>query len=143
MPRRRWSAPGPAPGTEVLMRGNRKRNGPGQVLPPKGKQRSWAMRFYAYGKRRYVTLGQSEDGWDRRRAERELRHVLADVERGIWRPVEPDPVLDADPDPTFHEFASDWYEGLRHEGLRETTLADYGWQLSSHLLPFFAGHHLS
>jgi integrase len=125
------------------MRKNGKRNGSGQVLPPKGKQRSWAIRFYAYGERRYTTLGRSENGWDRRRAERELRHVLADVERGIWRPPNPDPVPEADPDPTFHEFASDWYEGLKHEGLRETTLADYGWQLSSHLLPFFAGLRLS
>ncbi len=125
------------------MRANGKRNGRGQVLPPKGKQRSWAIRFYAYGKRRYATLGRSDEGWDRRRAERELRHVLADVERGIWRPVEPDPVPDKDPDPTFHEFASEWYAGLKHEGLRETTLADYQWQLSSHLLPFFAGHPLS
>jgi integrase len=113
------------------------------VLPPKGKQRSWALRFYAYGKRRYVTLGRSDEGWDRRRAEQELGHVLADVERGIWRPLEPDPAPDTDPDPTFHEFASEWHEGLRHEGLRETTLADYEWQLSSHLLPFFARHRLS
>ncbi len=94
------------------MRGNRKRNGRGQVLPPKGKQRSWAIRFHAYGKRRYVTLGRSDEGWHRRRAERELRHVLADVDRGIWRTVGPDPVADMDPDPTFHEFA------LRRSGMR-------------------------
>ncbi|MGH2926220.1 MAG: tyrosine-type recombinase/integrase [Solirubrobacterales bacterium] len=125
------------------MRDNRRRNRRGQVLPPKGKQRSWAIRFYAYGKRRYVTLGRSDEGWDRRHAERELGHVLADVERGIWRPIGPDPGPETDPDPTFHEFASQWYEGLRHEGLRETTLADYHWQLSSHLLPFFARHRLS
>ena len=125
------------------MRGNRKPNGTGQVLPPKGKQRSWAIRFRAYGKRRYMTLGRSDEGWDRRRAERELRYVLADVERGIWRPADPDPVSEAAPDPSFHGFASEWFEGLAHEGLRETTLADYGWQLSSHLLPFFASHRLS
>ena len=125
------------------MRGNRKPNSRGQVLPPKGKQRSWAIRFRSRGKRHYVTLGLSKDGWDRRRAERALRHVLADVERGIWRPRDPDPVPDAEPDPSFHAFASEWFEGLRDEGLREATLADYRWQLSSHLLPFFARHRLS
>ena len=46
--------------------------------------------------------------------------------------------------PQHHRtFASEWYEGLRHESLRETTLADYSWQLSCHLLPFFARHRLS
>ena len=63
------------------------RKATGQVIAPDGKQRSWALRFRAYGKRRYVTLGRPEDGWTRERAEVELRHVLADVERGIWRPA--------------------------------------------------------
>jgi len=37
-----------------------------------------SLRFTAYGKRRYVSLGSVSAG----DAERELRHVLADVERG-------------------------------------------------------------
>ena len=64
------------------------RKATGQVVEP-SDGRSWAIRFRAYGKRRYVALGTAEEGWDRRRAETELRHVLADVERGIWRPYEP------------------------------------------------------
>lgn len=66
------------------------RRASGQVIEP-SDGRAWAIRFRAYGKRRYVTLGTAEDGWNRRRAEGELRHVLADVERGIWRPYEPPP----------------------------------------------------
>lgn len=58
------------------------RKATGQVIAPAGKQRSWALRFRACGKRRYVTLGRPEEGWNRERAETELRHVLADVERG-------------------------------------------------------------
>jgi hypothetical protein len=54
--------------------------------------RVYALRFRAYGVRRYVTLGTAEDGWTREKAEDRLRHVLADVERGIWRPHEPEPV---------------------------------------------------
>jgi Phage integrase, N-terminal SAM-like domain len=119
------------------------RKATGAVIPPKGKQRSWAIRFRAYGKRRYVTLGTLEDGWDRGRAEAELANVLADVRRGIWRPPAPDLERVLRPDPTFHEFASEWFDGLRHEGQRETTLADYHWQLTCHPLPFFAGHRLS
>jgi hypothetical protein len=82
----------------------------GRVVPPDNKrQRSWALRFRAYGKRRFVTLGRSEDGWNRQRAERELRHVLADVERGIWRPEDKTAApAEAEPCPTFHEFASAW-----------------------------------
>jgi hypothetical protein len=66
------------------------RKASGQVLPPKGKQRSWALRFTAYGKRRFVTLGRN--GWNRQRAEAELENVLADVRRGIWQPHKPAPV---------------------------------------------------
>jgi len=61
----------------------------GQVIAPKGKARSWAIRFRAYGKHHHVSLGRPEDGWTRERAEAELRHVLADVERGIRQPHEP------------------------------------------------------
>jgi integrase len=116
------------------------RQATGQVIEPDGKQRGWALRFRAYGKRRFVTLGRPEDGWDRGRAEAELRHVLADVERGIWKPHEP---VEAPADvPTFHEFASEWYE--RHEQeWRPLTQADYKWVLTYHLLPFFKDHRLS
>ncbi len=69
------------------------------------------LRFRAYGRRQHVTLGTVAEGWTRERAEDALRHTLADVERGIWRP--PDraatPAAPALPeDPTFHEFASQW-----------------------------------
>jgi integrase len=118
------------------------RKATGQVIAPNGKQRSWALRFRAYGKRRFVTLGRPEDGWSRGRAEAELRHVLADVERGIWRPHEPEPVEAPREVPTFHQFASEWLDGRRPE-LRPRTVADYEWALSYHLLPFFAKHRLS
>src|SRR4051812_2974262 len=95
--------------------------------------RVYALRFPAYGKRRYVTLGSADDGWDRRRAEAELRHVVADVERGTWRPREPTPVIELPEDETFHEFASRWWQAKRRELKSET---DYKWRLTHHLLPF-------
>ena len=48
--------------------------------------RGYALRFWAYGERQYLTLGFERDGWDRARAEEELQNVLADVRRGIWVP---------------------------------------------------------
>lgn len=111
----------------------------GQVLELDRKGgRTFALRFRAYGKRRYMTLGTAEDGWSRRRAEDELANVLADVRRGIWRPDELPQAKEPTPEPTLHEFASEWLHGLRSEGLSENTLLDYTWQLSNHLLPFFA-----
>jgi len=53
---------------------------------------TFALRFRAYGNREYVTLGTKAQGWNRTKAETELRHVLADVERGIWTPAAPEPV---------------------------------------------------
>lgn len=45
-------------------------------------------------------------------------------------------------DPTFAEFAARWFEDLRHE-LAPATQARYDWELTQHLLPFFADHRLS
>jgi integrase len=115
----------------------------GQVVQ-RGTQRGWvfALRFRAYGERHYVTLGAAEEGWTHQRAEEELENVLADVRRGIWRPPTPVSVSPAPLDPTFHEFASDWWAAKRLE-LRPNTAAAYENELSGHLLPFFASHRVS
>jgi integrase len=114
----------------------------GSVIEP-SEGRGWAIRFRAYGKRRYVALGSSAEGWNRSRAETELRHILADVERGIWQPAAT--VSDADREPreapSFHEFASEWFEDISPE-LRQSTRVDYRWRLSNHLLPYFAEYLL-
>jgi integrase len=103
---------------------------------------TFALRFRAYGKREYVTLGTAEEGWTQAKAQTELENVLADVRRGIWRPAEPARAPEIDRDPTFHEFASQWFEATKVQW-RMTTQLDYGWQLSHHLLPFFKDHRLS
>ncbi len=104
----------------------------------------YALRFRANGRREYLTLGSSEDGWTRRKADQELANVLADVRRGIWRPPEPEPepALVRE-EPTFHVFASEWLAGREADGLQPRTLEDYRWSLTCHLLPYFAGHRLS
>lgn len=116
--------------------------GVGTVIPPKGRRRSWAVRFNAYGERHFVALGRSEDGWSRQRAEAELRHILADVERGIWKPYEPPAVQVPQEMPVFEEFAAEWL-AINSPGWRHWTLAHYNWALKSHLLPFFGQHRLS
>lgn len=117
------------------------RKATGQIIAPDKHRRSWALRLRAYGKRRFVNLGTPEDGWNRQRAEAELRHVLADVERGVWRPYEPGSVAAPAEVPTFHEFASEWLE-TREPELAAKTYQSYRWQLTGHLLPHFAGMRL-
>jgi integrase len=59
----------------------------GEVLVREWKAgRGFALRFSAYGRRRYVTLGLESDGWTPERAQEELENVLADVRRGLWVP---------------------------------------------------------
>jgi integrase len=114
----------------------------GQVVEVDGAEgRTFALRFRAYGKRRYVTLGLAADGWNPRKAKDELANVLADVRRGIWKP-ERAAQAEANPEPTFHEFASEWLESRRHE-FAARTVEDYELALSHHLLPFFKDHRLS
>jgi len=116
----------------------------GVVIDTRRKSPVFALRFRAYGRRQFVTLGSAEEGWTRAKADDELRHTLADVERGIWRPPdrEPLPAPEQPQDPTFHEFASRWVRD-NEAGWRPNTRVDYKWQLTSHLLPFFAEHRLS
>jgi integrase len=97
-----------------------------------------ALRFTACGKRRYLSLGPvtATD------AERELRHVLADVERGTWQPPQAlSPPSEPDPVPTFHEYAEEWWVRTEKQ-IAASTLANYRWRLESHLLPHFAGLRL-
>jgi integrase len=95
-----------------------------------------SLRFTAYGKRRRVALGEVSVAG----AERELRGVLADVERGVWRPPAPPPP-EPEGTPTFHEFAEQWW--LLNKGqLRPSTKIDYRWRLERHLLPYFAEYPL-
>ncbi len=56
------------------------------VVRNRGGGRIFALRFRAYGKRHYLTLGHAADGWTYEKAEEELANVLADVRRGIWKP---------------------------------------------------------
>jgi integrase len=93
-----------------------------------------SLRFTAYRTRRYVSLGPVTAS----HAERELRHVLADVERGTWtEPQAIEPAAEAEPAPTFHQLAEAWW--LRNEPeLRPNTRIDYRTRLEGHLLPFFA-----
>jgi integrase len=104
----------------------------------------FALRFRAYGRRQFVTLGSAEEGWTRQRAELELQNVLADVRRGIWQPAQPEPEpVEPQPEPTVHEFASEWLARRNAEGLRPRTLEYLRWALTEHLLPYFAGHRLT
>jgi hypothetical protein len=68
--------------------------------------RSFALRFRAYGERKFITLGTEAEGWDHKRAEAELERELAKVHAGVWRPVRPELAPAPAADPTFHVFAS-------------------------------------
>jgi integrase len=119
------------------------RESTGQVLERKGKHgTAYAARVRAYGERHYLTLGHSQDGYTRRKAETELQNILADIRRGTWKPSQLEPVAAPAQDPTFHEFASQWFESRRHE-VAARSVEDYRWGLTRHLLPFFKDHHLT
>lgn len=112
----------------------------GSVVEREGKRgKVFALRFRAYGHRRY----QTTTARSRAAAALELANVLALVRLGIWRPPAPAPTIDIERDPTFHEWASEWVRIKEGEGLAERTLEDYRWALSGHLLSYFKEFRLS
>jgi len=119
------------------------RRATGSIVTTPGEHgTAFAARFMAYGQRRYVTLGSSSDGWDHSRAADELANILADVRRGTWQPPSRELAAAPSEEPTFHQFASEWFEAKRHE-IRESTAERYLIDLSCFLLPYFRHHRLS
>ena len=91
---------------------------------------SRTLRFNVNGRKRTVALGPVT----RIEAEERLRHELADVERGLWKPPAVERVQ-ADV-PTFHAYAEEWWR-LTEGHLSQNTKADYKWRLEKHLLGYF------
>jgi hypothetical protein len=109
---------------------------------PYGGSKVFALRFRAYGRRRYLTLGTPEEGWTRRRSEEEMAVIRAEVERGAWVPPSPrhqaavgDRGRGDDAAP-FGSFAKAQVRERRSE-VRPATSRYWDWALG-HLLPFFA-----
>src|SRR5690242_6988277 len=114
----------------------------GQLVVREGKAgRVFAARFRANRERHYVTLGSEADGWTHATAKSELENILADVRRGIWRPPAVAVVDEPTPEPTFHEFASEWI-ARREKEVSARTSEHWRWALSVHLLPVFQQHRL-
>lgn len=121
--------------------------------------RGFALRFSAYGRRRYLTLGLESEGWTPERAQEELENILADVRRGLWvpprrgggeggggtptRPPRGDPAGGGAVEPPtaggemlFGEFAP-WALEVRRAHHGEAHDRNLRWCLM-HLMPFFA-----
>jgi integrase len=109
---------------------------------------TFGVRFRAAGRRQYVTVGSSADGVTREQAEAELAYILEAVRRGEWRPPSEPDLVERQAIPTFHAFATEWFEAKRTEGGRYGTgltpsgEAGLRWQLELHLLPAFASSRL-
>lgn len=113
------------------------REATGQVVErtTKAGATTYALRFRAGGRRRFESLGAVT----REQAERRLRHVLADVERGRWEPPAPAaPEVPTGDGVTFAEYSATWAR-LAFYGKAPATIEDYSGRLDRHLIPAF-GH---
>jgi integrase len=113
----------------------------GQVLERSGSHgKVYALRFQAYERRRYLTLGSEAEGWTRIRAEEELKNVLADVRRVIWVPPGAmerwKPVAEVERANCFGPFARALLIARRGQ-VTPATIRYMEWSLS-HLMPYFA-----
>ena len=78
----------------------------------------WRIKYAdAAGKQTMETLGPERDGWNRKKAEAELRERLVRVERRGWQ--RPRPL-------TFEQYAETWFgEGEARRRWKSTTVAQY------------------
>jgi integrase len=103
--------------------------------------RDGSATFYArftdqHGIRREFPLGRTPD-WNARLAQREVEHIQADVERGMWSPK---PGRSADPQRLlFADMAYDWWHNKIAGRKALRTQAAYKAELTGHLVPFFGG----
>jgi len=111
----------------------------GSVVKPTPKHPCFALRFSAYGKRRYITLGRPQDGWTEAMAERELAIVLREVELSTWQPPQPQPAQPPQEDVYFVPFSAEWLDAKVLE-IEENTASSYRNDLRNHLVPFFKEH---
>jgi hypothetical protein len=84
------------------------RQATGQIVEHQGRDgRVYrSLRFRAYGKRHTKPLGAVSQA----KAEKALQHIIADVERGVWRPPVPvTPPPEQPTMPTFHTYAEQWW----------------------------------
>jgi integrase len=107
---------------------------------PRGKV--FALRFQAYGERRYLTLGSPAEGWTRRRAREEMDNICADVRRGtwVWRRRRAGTGLKAGKATTFGPFARRLVAERKGE-VSDSQIVNQEWTLG-HLLPYFADWQL-
>jgi integrase len=117
------------------------------TLPDMGRPKSFRLRTKLLADRSVATYARFTDqhgvrhepllGYDLDplKAERMLEHIKADVERGVWKPREPVVSVEVE-DPTFWEFASDWWASKRKQELAARSEEWYEWALKQHLLPY-------
>src|SRR5262245_2982328 len=83
----------------------------------------------AAGRQIMETIGTAADGWNDKKAQRELRNRITDVERDGYR--RPQPL-------SFAAFADRWQRDyLPGRNLKPSTTIDYENTIRRHLLPFF------
>jgi integrase len=93
----------------------------------------------------FETLGTDAEGWTQQRADEALKDRLAEVRLGSYIPPRPgrrDAPVPEGAEPTFHEFASQWFAAHKGE-VRESTAEVYLWHLRDHLLPYWKDYRLS
>jgi integrase len=89
----------------------------------------------ATGRQVMETLGAAADGWNERKAQRELRNRMTDVERDGYRRFQP---------LSFTAFAARWQRDyLPGRNLKPSTTLDYENTIRRHLLPFFGEFDLA
>jgi integrase len=118
----------------------------GRVLERNWKNgRGYALRFWAYGEREYLTLGFEGDGWTYKRATEELENILADVRRGIWvSPKKKKPRAEAEDEGEADDGSATTIFGpfgrqlvaSRRGQVSDNHIAFLEWALG-HLLPYF------
>jgi len=118
---------------------------PRKFLVREHENKDGSITFYArftdqHGTRQEYALGRTPN-WTRQRAETEMRHIKADVERGFWSRDAPSPG-DAK-GLLFSTMAKEWWKAKVAGQMATRTQMAYSFELEGQLVPFFGAKPVS
>ena len=100
-----------------------------QTKPRAGGKVAYLARFQALGKSQTINVGTSDE-ISYAEAEAALRHIVKQVENGVWLPPKQEAQRANLANRTVRHALDEYFKGRAAVGLKDSTLKDYRWRIT-------------